>query len=247
MFGGEALLDSQQQSEVEEIKAFYDSVYYADARPAASPALLRHYDRLHHKMSLGTSPAVLDVACGLGEWLKVCEDKGASVAGIDLSEKAIDICRQVMPQGEFYAQAAETLPFADGSFDLITCLGSLEHFVDPVGSMREMVRVARPGAKVLLLVPNKDFLSRKLGLFRGTYQVDAKEVVRTLPEWHELFRAAGLRVTDRWKDLHVLDPDWIARGSPITWPIRAAQAAVLPILPLRWQYQVYHQCAIAET
>ena len=241
------MLDSQQQSEVEEIKAFYDSVYYADARPAASQALLRHYSRLHQRMSLGASPAVLDVACGLGEWLKVCEDKGASVAGIDLSEKAIDVCRQVMPQGEFYAQAAETLPFADGSFDLITCLGSLEHFVDPVGSMQEMVRVARPGATVLLLVPNKDFLSRKLGLFRGTYQVDAKEVVRTLPEWHELFRAAGLRVTDRWKDLHVLDPDWIARGSPIAWPIRAAQAAVLPILPLRWQYQVYHQCAIAET
>lgn len=240
------MLDNKQQSEVDEIRTFYDSVYYADARPAASPALLRHYSRLHQRMGLGSGSAVLDVACGLGEWLKVCEDKGASVAGIDLSEKAIDVCRQVMADGEFHAQAAESLPFADNRFDLVTCLGSLEHFVDPVGSLREMVRVAKPDATFLLLVPNKDFLSRKLGLFGGTYQVDAKEVVRTLPEWEALFDAAGLRVTDKWKDLHVLDPDWIARGNPITWPVRAAQAAVLPLLPVRWQYQVYHQCVIVE-
>jgi ubiquinone/menaquinone biosynthesis C-methylase UbiE len=238
------LLDNQKNEEVEAIRTFYDSVYYADARPSASPALLRHYGRLHQRMGLREGSAVLDVACGLGEWLKVCQERGSSVAGVDLSERAIDACRQAMPSGEFRAQAAERLPFADDSFDLVSCLGSLEHFVDPVGSLREMARVARPGAALLLLVPNKDFLTRKLGLFRGTYQVDAKEVVRTLAEWEALFRKAGIEVIERWRDLHVLDPDWIARGSPLTWPLRASQAAVLPLLPLRWQYQVYHHCAI---
>ena len=47
------MLDRQRQKEVDEIKSFYDSVYYADAKPSASRALLRHYGRLHQRMGLG--------------------------------------------------------------------------------------------------------------------------------------------------------------------------------------------------
>ena len=147
-----------------------------------------------------------------------------------------------MPQGSFYAQPAETLPFDDGVFNLVTCLGSLEHFVDPVNSLREMVRVAKPDAAFVILVPNKDFLTRKLGLFGGTYQVDAKEVVRTLEEWQSLFSAAGLTVTERWKDLHVINRRWIMHGRFYAWPFRLAQSLLLAIWPLKWQYQVYHRC-----
>jgi len=227
--------------DIGEIKTFYDSVYHANAQ-AGKRTHSGHYRRLFRKLGIGKDARVLDVACGTGGWLEVCQDNGAEVSGVDLSDNAIRVCREIMPQGTFYAQPAETLPFDDDMFDVVTCLGSLEHFVDPQNSLREMARVAKPGAVFVILVPNKDFLTRKLGLFGGTYQVDAKEVVRTLPEWQALFSSAGLVVTQRWKDLHVISLNWITRGKFYLWPMRLAQCLLLAIWPLKWQYQVYHRC-----
>jgi hypothetical protein len=109
-----------------------------------------------------------------------------------------------------------------------------------------MVRVAKPGAVFLLLVPNSGFLPLRLRLYSGTQQADVREEVRSLSEWRKLFDNAGLRVRYRWKDLHVLSPSWIFRGAWYSWPLRAAQAAVLPFWPLSWQYQVYHLCTIKD-
>jgi ubiquinone/menaquinone biosynthesis C-methylase UbiE len=238
--------DADQEIDLEEIREFYDEVYYSEASASDATRIPRHYFRLFKRLGISRGANVLDVACGTGEWLDACAREDCSVSGVDLSAKAIAVCRERLPKGEFYAQPAETLPFDDDSFDVVTCLGSLEHFVDPVSSLKEMVRVARADARVVILVPNKDFLTRKLGLFGGTYQVDAKEVVRTLEEWDALFVAGGLSVTERWKDLHVLTFSWIKKGKLYMWPLRALQGLLLAIWPLRWQYQVYHRCVVSS-
>ena len=233
----------ESKDELEEMKSFYDDVYYADAnKPLQGSAHLKNLARI---MDIASGIVVLDIACGLGEWLHVCASDGAQVSGVDLSERAIDYCHKHMPDGEFHAVPAEKLPFADGQFDLVSCLGSLEHFVEPVVSLREMARVAKADARFLILVPNADFLTRKLKLFGGTNQKDAKEVVRTLEEWEGLFEQAGLRVTRKWKDLHVLSWSWITMNGWLGAPIRALQALALAVWPLRWQYQVYHLCVKA--
>lgn len=223
------------------IRDFYNNVYHAGA-DSAHEEYRGHYQRLFQRLKLSKDHRVLDVACGTGGWLRTCARQGCGVAGIDLSDRAIDICKSQLPGGDFYAQPAESLPWEDDRFDVVTCLGSLEHFVDPVASLREMCRVAKPDAVFVILVPNADFLTRRLGFFGGTRQVDAKEVVRSLDEWQRLFNEAGLTVTQRWRDLHVMHPDWIARGHPVAWPARLVQALLLPLWPLRWQYQVYHRC-----
>ena len=222
----------------EEIRQFYDDVYYRDVTGSRSVATAWE-NRLAQRLEVGPGQAVLDVACGLGGWLSACAARGASVSGVDLSDSAIGVCSASMP-GEFHCQSAERLPFADQSFDLVTCLGSLEHFLDPAASIREMIRVARPAAPVVLLVPNKDFLTRKIGLFAGTYQVDVMEEVRSLEEWRELFTGAGVEVVELWKDLHILNRDWITLGPVYKWPLRLIQALLLPLYPMKWQYQVYH-------
>lgn len=231
---------SDPDPDLEEMKSFYDDVYYADTNKALQGSA--HLRNLAAKTGIRSDDAVLDVACGLGEWLLVCQDKGAAVAGVDLSDRAIEFCRKHLPSGDFHAVPAEQLPYSDSTFDVVSCLGSLEHFVDPVVAMKDMARVAKPDARFLLLVPNADFLTRKLGLFGGTNQKDAKEVVRTLDEWEKLFNEAGLRVTSRWKDLHVLSWSWISMNGWLAVPVRALQALMLPLWPMRWQYQVYHLC-----
>jgi len=224
-------------SEHDEIKSFYDTIYYKNASAAVSDS--RHLRRLASKF-VTPGQQLLDVACGTGNWLLAASKKGALPSGIDLSTKAIAICKENMPTGDFHAGPGESLPFEDNRFDLITCLGSLEHFLDPVAAVKEMVRVSKDDAKFIILVPNSGFLTRRLGLYKGTYQTAAREDVRALDEWDDIFRAGGLQTVKRWKDLHVLSWDWIAIEGWKHVPARALQALALIVWPLKWQYQVYH-------
>jgi ubiquinone/menaquinone biosynthesis C-methylase UbiE len=233
-------MDQQDKESLDEIRGFYDSIYYKD-KPGDKSAN-RHLLKLAERLGICEGTEVLDVACGTGEWLLACQGHGAKTSGVDLSKKAIAHTREKLPDGEFYAQAAETLPFEDNRFDVVSCLGSLEHFVKPEQSIQEMVRTAKDNAQFVLLVPNADFLTRRLGLYSGTNQVDAKEVVRTLDEWSALFERGGVRITERWKDLHVLSLPWIKANGLLNVPIRTAQALALTVWPLKWQYQVYHLC-----
>lgn len=227
--------------ELDKIRAFYDSVYYKSAKTyTKTPG---HHKRLAQTLGIAQGERVLDVACGLGEWLATCASLGAMPHGVDISEKAVDICKAVMPSGSFFAQPAESLPFPDGHFDVVSCLGSLEHFVDQEAALKEMARVARKGARILILVPNSDFLTRRLGLYGGTQQVAAKEELRTLEGWNALFESCGLRVERRWRDLHVLSWPWISSQGILKTPTRGAQALALAVWPLKWQYQVFHLCS----
>ena len=235
---------SEPKTEIEKMKNFYDEVYYKDANKPLQGS--SHLNKLAQQLSIQKGQKVLDIACGRGEWLHTCSQKGAIQFGIDLSDRAIDFCKKHLPNGEFYAQPAEQLPFEDNMFDFVSCLGSLEHFVAPVDALKEMVRVAKPRAKFLILVPNADFLTRKLKLYYGTNQKDAKEVVRTLQEWESLFNQAGLKVNKKWKDLHVISWHWITMRGFVKAPVRFLQAIALAFWPLKWQYQVYHLCEIKQ-
>ncbi|MGH8546771.1 MAG: class I SAM-dependent methyltransferase, partial [Gammaproteobacteria bacterium] len=220
------------------VREFYDSVYYGNTDKL--PRVPRHLQRLAKKLGPWKGQRLLDVACGTGDWLMAAAALDAIPAGIDISQKALEVCRRALPHADIHCGPAEKLPFGDHKFDFITCLGALEHFLDPHAALREMVRVGKPNAVFLLLVPNSEFLTRRLGIFSGTHQTDVKEEVRSLHEWRELFASAGITVLHRWRDLHVLSASWIFRGPWYGWPLRAAQAFALPLWPLSWQYQVYH-------
>jgi SAM-dependent methyltransferase len=227
-----------------EIREFYDQFYYGDT--SHPPSVSGHLRRLAKKLGPWNDRKLLDVGCGTGDWLMAAAACGAIPAGVDISQKALNVCRHALPGAELHCGPAETLPFGDHVFDCISCLGALEHFLDPHAALLEMVRVAKSNAVFVLLVPNSGFLPRRLGLFSGTHQADVKEDVRSLREWQHLFASAGLRVLYRWKDLHVLSGSWIFRGRWYKWPVRAAQALALPLWPLSWQYQVYHLCVIRK-
>ena len=225
-----------------EIRRYYDSVYHKDVsimRESSS-----HFRRLAKRLGHWKGKQLLDVGCGGGQWLMAAAKCGANPVGIDISQVAIAACRQMLPDAEFHCSSAEALPFKDKRFDVISCLGSLEHFLDPRSALREMVRVAKPAAKILLCVPNVNFLTRLMGLYCGTQQAEIREEVLTLAAWEDLFNSAELSVTRRWRDLHVLSWSWIGQGKWYLMPIRAAQALALPLWPISWQYQVYYLCQI---
>ncbi|MFH2139020.1 MAG: class I SAM-dependent methyltransferase [Candidatus Omnitrophota bacterium] len=233
--------DTQNKNNLDKIKLFYDSVYYKNkAKP--KHWFFSHYHNLAREIKISEKQHVLDIACGTGEWLFICSKNGAIPYGVDLSSKAISTCKTLMPKGIFHSTPAEELPFTDKKFDCISCLGALEHFVDAQKALAEMLRVAKDNAIFLFLVPNADFLTYRLKLYKGTNQAGIKEDIRTLAEWEKLFEKSGLKVTKKWRDLHVLSWSWISLGKWYLIPLRAVQAIALTLWPLKWQYQVYHLC-----
>ena len=225
-----------------QIAEFYDRHYHKDAVQAPPGGYLV---RMAERLEVRPGEKVLDIACGTGEWLSAVADKGAEISGIDISERAVAVCRTRLPQGAFEVGVAETLPYPSDHFDLVTCLGSLEHFLDQPGALREMARVSKASARLVILVPNSGFLPYRLGLYKGTQQRVVRETLRSLSEWQSMLGEAGLRVEQRWRDLHVLNPRWIMRSPWWMVPVRALLGLMLPLWPLEWQYQVHFACRLS--
>lgn len=113
------------------------------------------------ELAVGENDKVLDVATGTG-WLVglLKNDSGyRNVVGVDISETNLRVA--VEDEGGSFAQASwEQLPFADGEFKLITCLGrSLPHVEDESGfrkAVGEMVRVMREDGVLVFDMPNPE-------------------------------------------------------------------------------------------
>lgn len=101
-------------------------------------------------------PRILDVGCGTGANLELLSEFGEA-EGVDVSPQAIEFCR-LRGLKDVHLGAAESLPNADGSFDLVTALDVVEHLDDDVGGLQEMHRVLQPDGRLLLFVPAFMFL-----------------------------------------------------------------------------------------
>lgn len=106
---------------------------------------------------------VLDVGCGVGHWAQVLASAlpvEAQVIGVDRDQSWVDkaneraTSRGISHRFRYQLSEAQALPFADASFDLVTCQTLLIHVADPSVAISEMVRVARPGGLVLAAEPN---------------------------------------------------------------------------------------------
>jgi SAM-dependent methyltransferase len=101
-------------------------------------------------------PRILDVGCGTGANLEMLSQFGQA-EGVDVSPEALEFCRR-RGLGSVNQGAAESLPYDDESFDLVTGLDVVEHLDDDVAGLNEMRRVLRPGGRALLFVPAFMFL-----------------------------------------------------------------------------------------
>lgn len=231
----------EDQPSYREVADFYNNEYHSVVGHEGST---HDYADLLKRLEPGKDDFVLDIACGTAGWLSVVNRVSANIFGSDISGIALRTAKDRLPSAGLCLSLGEQLPFAERRFDIVTCLGSLEHFLDQKKALDEMVRVARPGAKVVILVPNSGFLTYRLGLYKGTDQTKVRETLRSIEEWKTLFRQSGLEPVDTWADLHVVNWGWISMRGWLSVPLRALQALMLLVWPLGWQYQVYFLCEI---
>jgi SAM-dependent methyltransferase len=103
------------------------------------------------ELGAGARPRILDVGCGTGANLELLSRFG-DAAGVDISDDALSFCR-ARGLGDVRGGAAESLPFDDDTFDLVTALDVVEHLDDDVAGLCEARRVLKTNGRALLYVP----------------------------------------------------------------------------------------------
>ena len=149
---------------------------------------------------------VLDIGCGGGILTESMARKGATVSGIDLSEKALKVADlhslESGVQVRYEMISAEELATREpGRYDIVTCMEMLEHVPDPASVVRACATLVKPGGQVFFSTLNrnpKSYLFAVIGaeyllrlLPRGTHDY-AKFI--TPAELSQFIRNAGMTV-----------------------------------------------------
>ncbi len=143
----------------------------------------------------------LDVATGGGHTALAVALHVAHITVSDLTPRMLEQARtyllsQGVTNAEFSVADAEQLPFADASFDRVTCRIAPHHFPNIAQAVREIARVLKPGG-LFLLIDSIAPSDPKLDTFLNTIEKrrdGSHGRSCTLEEWHHFFTEAGLQV-----------------------------------------------------
>lgn len=116
----------------------------------------------------------LEIGCGRGGFSRYLLEQGADLVAADFSDSAVAISSQLLqqfPQCQPIVADIQNIPYPDNTFDVVISLETLEHVPDPDQGLKELVRVTRPGGKVIITTPNYFGL---LGLQRKYREVSGK-------------------------------------------------------------------------
>jgi demethylmenaquinone methyltransferase/2-methoxy-6-polyprenyl-1,4-benzoquinol methylase len=171
------------------------NIFCAPGEPRAAKvndlfaAIARRYDLLNDLQSFGlhrrwkrrvielaaVQPGnrALDLCCGTGDLALALARRGADVTGVDFSPAMLEIAearrqrnfKSQISNLKFMAGDALQIPFSDASFDIVTVGYGLRNLTSWEKGLDEMHRVAKPGARLVVL----DFGKPANALWRGIY------------------------------------------------------------------------------
>ena len=123
---------------------------------------------------------VLDVGCGGGILAESMAGAGASVSGIDLSEKALKVAKLHLHESgksvDYQLMSAEDFAVQhSGEFDIVTCMEMLEHVPDPASVVAACAKLVKPGGWVFFSTLNRNAKSYLFAV------VGAEYILKLLP------------------------------------------------------------------
>lgn len=150
---------------------------------------------------------ILDVGCGGGLLSEGMAVRGATVTGIDLSEKPLGVAKlHLLESGQkvdyrkiSVEQLADEMP---GAFDAVTCLEMLEHVPNPSSVIAACARLVKPGGQVFMSTLNRNPKSYLLAVIGAEY------VMQMLPKGtHDYAKFIKPSELARWAKQSGLEPD----------------------------------------
>lgn len=181
-----------------------------DSRPKASDIGIRdrksegwfndHTGEITRGVPIKPHHTVVDVGCGDGGFIGFVASRGAEVIFIDQDEAKLARTEARIKSSRARAYRAivsdcDPIPLEDGVGDLVICTEVLEHVPDPVKFLDEVIRVAKPGAQLLISVPD----SRSEQFVSATappecFQVPNHIRIYTAEAFEQLVLDAGLEI-----------------------------------------------------
>lgn len=190
------------------------------AMPAHTNADL--LDLIRHAARLTPTSRVLDVACGPGLVSLALAAHASHVTGLDVTPAMLDKARDLQQQRglanlSWDLGRADTLPYPNATFDAVVTRWSLHHLLTPDAALAEMVRVCRPGGRVVVAdvytsSPEQAAEYDRLEKLRDPSHVHAL----VLDEFRQLVRANGLiDVTEAFNRMPMAVDDLLASSFPV--------------------------------
>lgn len=174
----------------------------------------RPFDRLYPYDRYANGARVLEIGCGMGTMAMNWAKAGARVSAVDLNPVAVEQTRRRFAifglQGEVRSADGNQLPFDDASFDYVYSWGVLHHSPDLQKSLREMMRVLRPGGEFGLMLYNRASI-------RYWYRM---RYLEAFLHWEGRF-LGPLELSSRYTDAEE------AEGNPHTWPVTAGEVRAM--------------------
>jgi SAM-dependent methyltransferase len=181
----------------------------------------------------GFSGRLLDVGCGNSPFRHLLDPARTHYQGVDVAAAADFGYRN--PDTVYYD--GHVLPFPDASFDAVLCTEVLEHIPDPAETLREIHRVLKPGARLLLTIPwSARFHYQPFDYHRYTPSMlqqlfSAYDTPVITPRGTDLSSIASKVVVAYARNVLRLKP--AAAADWLLWPLRLVVAvAAFPLLAL---------------
>ena len=155
------LLYTMPRPDKDKIGLYYKSEAYFSHQENKKGFIPKVYERvksinLKHKYRLATSGMqpgkLLDIGCGVGDFLHTAEMHGWECIGVEPSEDAKAIAQKRMKGMIITSEELES--FSDGAFDVITMWHVLEHVDDLKWQVAQLQRLVKPSGRVVIAVPN---------------------------------------------------------------------------------------------
>lgn len=220
----------------EEIKEWYNQRHSARGKNTWRP--YEAYPIFLDYLNAKPRKKLLDVGCGTGYFLKAASQRGLETYGVDISKEGIKIAKSVSPYSFISVSRGENLNFADDTFDYITCLGALEHFLYMNKGLQEMKRVAKEDAVFCIMVPNFNYIFWKISGKFGTEQRDINENLLSLRQWRNIFSKEGFEILKNYQDRWFMKTTNIfSSTNPIKIAKKASHKLIWAFLPLNYTYQ----------
>lgn len=227
-----------------EIRTSYDGIYAENSYLSEVDSLYRWVlDVLRPKLK----SRVLDIACGTGKLVRIATQRNIVAFGVDISIVALKLALESgSPDHLFCVGDGEKLPFPKECFDYVTNIGSLEHFLDIEGGLREMHRVLKPNGIAAILLPNNYYLVDILWkVLRTGYSPTHKQVVErfaTYNEWKDLIEANGFKVNNGYKYNRFFPRNIAELKWYLKFPNRFVEAIIAPLIPRNLSYHFLYIC-----
>lgn len=188
----------------------------------------------------------LDVSCGRGQLSGLAQKKGVRAHGLDLSPTAVKQGQAETGCRGLIVGNSQQLPYASNSFDVVSNIGSIEHYVDMAAAVSEMARVLKSNGRAYILVPNTFSLLQNIWIaFKYGYtSIDKQPIQRyaARQEWQNLLEENGLIVQKTGKYEIERPRTWADFTSYLRHPKRMIRLLLTPFVPVNLAFCFVFTC-----